>query len=109
MRSKELSREEDDYASCSAAVQSQRGRLYTGSSTDCRLLSKTFRARPSAWILPSLEEEEDEQEALLSSFTCEDPEEEIERNILLDCIQRVKELNELMRYISGRIGQFLQG
>ncbi|MGR3951626.1 MAG: DUF5399 family protein [Chlamydia sp.] len=72
---------------------------------------KAQRFSPFAFhrVLPSLEEEEDEQEALLSSFTCEDPEEEIERNILLDCIQRVKELNELMRYISGRIGQFLQG
>ncbi len=62
-------------------------------------------------VLPSFgdSDAEDEEEKKLSTLVCENPEEEEERGVLLTCIKKIKELNSLMKYIGGRIGQFLQG
>jgi hypothetical protein len=50
-----------------------------------------------------------EEERKLSAIECSDDEEEREKTIILKCIKKLKELNELLQYIGGRIGQFLQG
>ena len=66
-------------------------------------------------ILPSFErdqkedEEGDEDEKRVSCIICTNEEEEKEKYVLLECIRKIKELNSLVRYIGGRIGQFLQG
>lgn len=61
-------------------------------------------------VLPSFEEEDtEEKEKELFEMECEDEEDEKEKGIILKCIKKIKELNSLMKYIGGRIGQFLQG
>ena len=50
-----------------------------------------------------------EEEKKLQAIECDSEEEEEEKNTILHCIKKLKELNELLRYIGGRIGQFLQG
>ena len=52
---------------------------------------------------------EEEQERKLNEVECESDEEEEEKSMLLGCVRKVKELNSLLRFIGGRIGQFLQG
>ena len=52
---------------------------------------------------------EDKEEETLSKTACETPEEEAERSAIKSCIHQIKHLNELLHYIGGRIGQFLQG
>jgi hypothetical protein len=62
-------------------------------------------------ILPIFERAnaENEEEEKLNQLVCEDEEEEAERTALQNCIKKIKEINELVRFIGGRIGQFLQG
>jgi len=52
---------------------------------------------------------EKEEERLLDELVCESEEEEEEKKTIKGCIKKIRELNELLRYIGGRIGQFLQG
>jgi hypothetical protein len=52
---------------------------------------------------------EEEEEKKLSTLECDSDEEEEEKGAILGCIRKVKELNALLRFIGGRIGQFLQG
>lgn len=59
-------------------------------------------------IFGSTDAEKDE-EALLEDVVCDSVEEEEERSTLKRCIAKIKELNELLRFIGGRVGQFLQG
>jgi hypothetical protein len=62
-------------------------------------------------IFGSTEEDKDDEdgEKRLDSIVCETEEEEEEKSTIHRCIKQVKYLNELLRYIGGRIGQFLQG
>lgn len=62
-------------------------------------------------IIPILGEtgDEDECEKKLDDLTCDSDEEEEERGMLKKGLKEIKKLNVLMRYIGGRIGQFLQG
>lgn len=64
-------------------------------------------------VIPILgEEEHEDEEALekrLASLECTSEEEENEKGIIRRCLGEVKKLNSLMRFIGGRIGQFLQG
>jgi hypothetical protein len=54
-------------------------------------------------------EKEDDEEQKLDDVECESPEEEDERKILKNCFSNMRKINDLLRYIGGRIGQFLQG
>lgn len=52
---------------------------------------------------------EEKEEKELEEMVCESEEEDDERTIIRGCLKKIKELNELQRFIGGRIGQFLQG
>ncbi len=52
---------------------------------------------------------EEEEEKKLEQIVCSDEEEEEEKGAIIKCIRKIKEINELMKFIGGRIGQFLQG
>ncbi len=57
-------------------------------------------------------EEEKEQgkgEDLLEEVECKTAEEDREKKTLRACFKQIEEINSLLRYIGGRIGQFLQG
>jgi len=54
-------------------------------------------------------EEQKEEEEKLDSIECGTPEEETEKTTLKGCFKQIEKINELIRYIGGRIGQFLQG
>lgn len=62
-------------------------------------------------ILPIFGEQDAEktEEEKLDQIVCDSEEEEEEKKVLRLCIKKVKELNELLKFIGGRIGQFLQG
>lgn len=54
----------------------------------------------------------DDQAALydyIMSLPCETPEEEKEKEAILQCFQQIDQLNEWMGFIMGRKAQFLQG
>jgi len=77
---------------------------------------KSFRyQRRSAFafhrIIPifGTKQEQEEEEEKLSDIVCETPEEEQEKQVLQKCFKKIDEINDLLRYIGGRIGQFLQG
>jgi hypothetical protein len=59
-------------------------------------------------IFGSTDEEEKEEERL-DKVECETEDEEDERKVIKTCIAKIRHLNELLHYIGGRIGQFLQG
>ena len=54
-------------------------------------------------------DKQEEEEGKLADIICETPEEEQEKAALKACFQKINEINDLLRYIGGRIGQFLQG
>jgi hypothetical protein len=54
-------------------------------------------------------EEPKHEEEILEEMACKTPEEERERKVLKACFRQIEEINSLLRYIGGRIGQFLQG
>lgn len=56
-----------------------------------------------------MQSEEDEEEKKLDLIECDSDEDEQEKSTIKACIGKIKHLNELLRYIGGRIGQFLQG
>jgi hypothetical protein len=55
------------------------------------------------------EEEQKKDEEIIEEIECRTPEEERERKVLRACFRQIEEINSLLRYIGGRIGQFLQG
>jgi hypothetical protein len=55
------------------------------------------------------EEEQKKDEEIIEEMECRTPEEERERKVLRACFRQIEEINSLLRYIGGRIGQFLQG
>lgn len=52
---------------------------------------------------------ENEEEEKLNAIVCDSDEEEEERSAIRGCIKKIREINSLLRFIGGRIGQFLQG
>ncbi len=62
-------------------------------------------------IIPILGETGDEEECekKLDALVVESEEEEDEKGAIKRCLGQIKKLNSLMKYIGGRIGQFLQG
>ena len=55
------------------------------------------------------DEGQEKEEEKLNDIECETEEEEAEKSLIKACFKQIGEINELMRYIGGRIGQFLQG
>ncbi len=55
------------------------------------------------------EDEQKKDEELIEEMQCHTPEDERERKVLRACFRQIEEINSLLRYIGGRIGQFLQG
>jgi hypothetical protein len=55
------------------------------------------------------EQQEEKEEEKLDNIECETEDEENERIVLKKCFSHIKKINELVRFIGGRIGQFLQG
>lgn len=54
-------------------------------------------------------EEQTEDEQKLRNTQCSSPDEEKEKQVLLNCFSQIEKLNSWLGYIVGRIGQFLQG
>ena len=54
-------------------------------------------------------EEQKKDEEIIEEMECRTPEEEREKKTLRACFRQIEEINSLLRYIGGRIGQFLQG
>lgn len=52
---------------------------------------------------------EGSEEDALEAVECKTPEEKQEKSTLKACFKQIEEINSLLRYIGGRIGQFLQG
>lgn len=65
----------------------------------------SFRVAPS---LGSLEKQQADA-AKLAAVSCKSPEEEEERTILSRCLEEIENINDLIGFVVGRIGQFLQG
>lgn len=55
------------------------------------------------------EEERGSEEEILEAIECKTEEESKEKKVLKACFKQIEEINSLLRYIGGRIGQFLQG
>ena len=54
-------------------------------------------------------EKQEEEEAKLDKLSCDNAEEEKEKQVLKSCFKQIEKINDLLRYIGGRVGQFLQG
>jgi len=52
---------------------------------------------------------EKQEEEKLDREECSSDEEEEERAVLKTCLKKIRQINELLRYVGGRVGQFLQG
>lgn len=63
------------------------------------------RVAPS---LGSLEQHEADL-ALISSVDCQSEEEEQERSVMQNLFGKIEEINDMIGFIIGRVGQFLQG
>lgn len=64
-----------------------------------------FRVAPAFGSL----EQQEKDNATLESFLPTTPEEEQEKSILSNCMKKIDWINQMMSFIVGRIGQFLQG
>jgi hypothetical protein len=64
-----------------------------------------------ARIMPSLGDQEDqeEDEEKLENAECETEEEESERKAIKACFSQITNINQWLKHIVGRMGQFLQG
>lgn len=62
-------------------------------------------------IAPSLgsEEQQEADIAKLQSVKCSTPEMKHERGVLMKFFEQIEDLNDMIGFIVGRIGQFLQG
>ncbi len=76
-----------------------------------RFLSKRRSPFGFSRILPSLgdEKEQEENEEKLAKEECETEEEEEERKAITDCFARITKINQWLKHVVGRMGQFLQG
>lgn len=54
-------------------------------------------------------EKDDENEQNLEDIACETPQEEEEKATIRSCLKQMGKINEMINYIVGRVGQFLQG
>jgi hypothetical protein len=54
-------------------------------------------------------QKQEEEEEKLEQCVCETSEEEQEKQVLKSCFKQIRQINDLLQYIGGRIGQFLQG
>jgi hypothetical protein len=64
-----------------------------------------FRVGPSFGSL----EDQEKDEALLEDIPCETPQDEAEKSRIRDCLKQMSKINDMINYIVGRVGQFLQG
>jgi Family of unknown function (DUF5399) len=64
-----------------------------------------FRVAPSLGSFA----DEDEDERKLDEFVCETEEDEKERHVLKACFEQIDKINNMLSFIVGRVGQFLQG
>lgn len=64
-----------------------------------------FRVGPSFGSL----EKQEEDEALLENIVCQSPQDEAEKAIIRNCLKQMGKINDMINYIIGRVGQFLQG
>lgn len=55
------------------------------------------------------EDEQEREEDILETVECKNEEDDREKKVLKACFKQIEEINSLLRYIGGRIGQFLQG
>lgn len=53
--------------------------------------------------------ESEPEEDILDGIECKNDEDKREKTVLKACFRQIEEINSLLRYIGGRIGQFLQG
>jgi hypothetical protein len=62
-------------------------------------------------ILPSLgsQEDQEEDEEKLSEAECSTEEEENERKAISGCFANITKINQWLKHVVGRMGQFLQG
>jgi len=62
-------------------------------------------------VIPSLGSEEDQEEkmAALEAVPCSTEQEREEKAILKKCFEKIDWINDMMSFIVGRVGQFLQG
>lgn len=64
-----------------------------------------YRVAPSLGTL----EEQNALEQLIRETVCDTPEQEREKQAILTCFSQLDKLNDMLGFIIGRIGQFLQG
>lgn len=60
-------------------------------------------------LLGSSDKDDEEKDQKMNDIECNSEEEEQEKNTIRRCLKQVRDLNSQLRYIIGRIGQFLQG
>lgn len=64
-----------------------------------------FRIGPSFGSL----QDQERDEAALEEIACETPQEEAEKATIRACLKKMSWINDMINYIVGRVGQFLQG
>lgn len=64
-----------------------------------------------ARIMPSMgsQEDQEEDEEKLDQAVCSSEEEESEKKALQGCFKQISNINQWLKHIVGRMGQFLQG
>lgn len=74
---------------------------------------RTLRRSPFAfsYVAPSLGPTQEQETTLakLLGKKCQNPEEEKEKNALVNCYKQIGKINNWLSFIVGRVGQFLQG
>ena len=60
-------------------------------------------------VVPSFDNDEEKEERKRDDIICDTEEEENEKKTLKVCMKQVKTINEWLKDIVGRMGQFLQG
>lgn len=74
---------------------------------------KNLRRNPFAFfrVCPSfgtLQDQADD-EALLETILCKTPEDEAQKGVIRACLKQMNNVNHMINYIMGKVGQFLQG
>lgn len=64
-----------------------------------------FRVAPAFGSL----EDQEEDERKLADIECETEEDKKEKVVLTNCMKKIDWINQMMSFIIGRVGQFLQG
>lgn len=74
---------------------------------------RSLRRSPFAFyrVAPSFGpfNQEEEEEKKLDEIECETSQDDEEKAILKNCLAQMHKINDMINYIMGRIGQFLQG